>query len=113
MGVGVPMVPARLHTLFGGELGDEFERLLPILVGGLKEGQKASVSITVTFERVKDTESMITSKYRMSPKFPPAQKAALCRIGDDGELRTEAKTEQLIMFGKDGQEEHPGQLRIG
>jgi hypothetical protein len=43
----------------------------------------------VEFERVKDTSTMVKTKFKLSPKFPATSKASLCQFDNDYRVKTE------------------------
>jgi hypothetical protein len=92
-----PMIPATLHTLFSGELEEQFQKILPTILGNLKEGQSGSITINLTFKRPQDSETMVGAGFSITPRFPKTQKTALCQFVN-GQLRTEAPTEQVRLF---------------
>lgn len=97
--------PLTLSTICGGSLEQHFQRLYPALLGQCKEGDKASVSITVEFERVKDTTTMVKTKFKLSPKFPATSKASLCQFDNDFRVRTEPAPERpkvVTLFSEGG-----------
>ncbi len=110
----IPMVPLGLQSVCGGELNQQFQDVIPSLIKAISgrdgEGKKASVSITVTFSPIKDTDSMFTTTFKLVPKFPGMAKSSLCQV-IDGELKTDAPVEQLTFIGKEEDAEH-GQQRI-
>ncbi|MCF4150867.1 hypothetical protein L2W58_03555 [Dethiosulfovibrio sp. F2B] len=112
--MNIPMVPLGLQSVCGGDLNKQFQSVIPSLIDAITGeeagGKKASVSITVTFTPIKDTNSMFTTTFKMVPKYPGTAKSSLCQMVD-GELKTDAPTEQLT-FIKDKEDEIDGQQRI-
>lgn len=86
--------PLSLSSICGGELESHFQRLYPALLGQCREGEKASVTISIEFERVKDTATMVKTKFKLSPKFPATSKASLCQFDNDFKIKTEPAPEK-------------------
>lgn len=98
-------IPLSLSSICGGELEEQFQRLYPALLSQCREGDKASVAITVEFERVKDTTTMVKTKFKLTPKFPATSKASLCRFDDDFRVKTEPAVEKpqvVSLFKQEG-----------
>ncbi|SMC64133.1 hypothetical protein [Sporomusa malonica] len=83
-----------LSTLGGGAMEEQFQQLIPALLSQLKHGQKASISIGIDFKRVDNTDTMITTSYRLTPKFPAISKASICQVTGDNRLKTDAPIEK-------------------
>ena len=81
--------PLSLNTLCGGDLEKQFLKMYPALLSQCKAGEKASVAITIEFERVPDTSSMVKTKYKITPRFPATSKASLCQFDDNFNVKTE------------------------
>lgn len=91
--------PVSLSTICGGGMEEQFQRLYPALVAQLKDGNKASISITIDFKKVAETATMINTSYKMTPKFPASGKASLCQITGDYKLKTESPAEKPKVVG--------------
>jgi hypothetical protein len=83
------MIPLSLATLCQGELEAKFQNMYPTLLSQCREGGKASVSITIEFEKIKDTSIMVKTKFKLTPKFPATSKASICQFDDDFQVKTE------------------------
>lgn len=93
-----------LANVCAGDLERDFQKMYPDLVAALKEGNKASVSITIEMGKVPNTTTMINMSYSITPKFPARKKAGVCQIADKGKLRTERPLEPvktLSLFDKE------------
>ena len=77
-------VPLSLTTICGGNLEREFQRVYPEAVAKLKEGEKATITITLEFKRVKDTKTMVGTSYKLATKTPPQANTSICQIVDEG-----------------------------
>jgi len=79
-----------LSTICGGALEDQFQDLYPALISQIKQGQKASLSITINFKKIENTDTMLSADYSLTPKFPAVKKASICQITGEGKLKTDA-----------------------
>ncbi|MBO8158850.1 hypothetical protein [Thermosyntropha sp.] len=86
--------PLSLTNICGGQLEEDFQKLYRKLVTQLDEGEKANLSISIDLQRVKDTSSMFTISYKITPKYPPRGKASMVRMGKDYTLQTEKVQEK-------------------
>ena len=82
-----------LQNFCGGELAKQFEALYPDLIARCKSGEKCSVSIGITFERVADTATMVRSSYTQNTTTPGYGRASLCVMDADFGLKTEPPEE--------------------
>lgn len=100
---GAFSVPVSLATICGGQLEEDFQALYPAMLAQLKHGDKASITITITLERVKNTDTMINASVKVAPKWPAKARASICQLTGDGRLKTEEpprpKTIQLFKEG--------------
>lgn len=87
-------VDMSLSTICGGDLDEEFQSFIPALLSQLRQGQKASVSISIDLKRVENTSTMVTIAYSITPKFPAVKKASLCRVTGDNKLKTESRQDR-------------------
>ena len=78
-----------LENLCGGTLSQQFEALYPDMIAHCKSGEKCSMSITINFERVPDTATMVRTDYTLKTKTPGFSKASLCVMDADFGLKTE------------------------
>jgi hypothetical protein len=93
-----------LTTVCGGALDEAFKELYPQLVSAMKQGDKASLAITVGIEKMKDSEIMFGLSFSIKPNFPARSKASLCVIGKDNTLLTDKpvqKPEVISLFQKE------------
>jgi len=100
-------VKMTLATICGGEMDEEFQSCIPALLSQLRQGQKASIAITIDFKRVENTSTMVTTAYSLTPKFPAVKKASICRVTGDNKLTTDAPQERpkvVNMFNEGGKE---------
>lgn len=81
--------PLSLANVCSGQLELDFQELYRKVVNEMNSGDKASISITIDMERVKDTASMFNVGYKMSPKYPVKGKSSMARMGADRTLCTE------------------------
>lgn len=89
-------VPVSLSTICTGGLEEQFQSLYPALISQLKEGNSASLSISISFKRVPDTTTMINAAYKITPRFPSKGKASICQITGDNKLKTDAPIESKV-----------------
>ena len=87
-------VPVSLSTVCGGAMDEQFQKLIPALMSQLRQGQTASVAMTISFKRVPDTDTMISTTYKLTPRFPATSKASICQVTGDNRLKTEAPIEK-------------------
>ncbi|MDD4601486.1 hypothetical protein SDC9_04170 [bioreactor metagenome] len=87
-------ISVSLSTICGGAMEEQFQQLYPALLAQLREGNKASLSINISFKKVQDTSTMINTSYKITPKFPASGKASICQITGDYKLKTEAPVEK-------------------
>lgn len=104
-------IDVTLSTICGGQLEEQFQDILPRMVAGLKEGQKGTISITVDIKREPDTQTMVTTTYKLAHKMPATKKTSFCQITGDGHLKTEPPKEKpklVDMFAATGTENKGG-----
>lgn len=77
-----------LTTVCGGALNEAFTDLYLKVVAAMKQGDKASLSISVGIEKMKDSEIMFGLSYSIKPNFPARSKASLCVVNNDYKLLT-------------------------
>lgn len=82
-------IPVSLSSICGGTLEEEFQAAVQQVVAALKEGQKGSVNIGITLQRMNGTTTIVTASYILSRKIPAAKKASVCIITSDCHLKTE------------------------
>lgn len=87
-------VPVSLSTICAGALEEQFQQIMQALIPQIKHGQKGSVSISIDFKRVENTTTMVTTAYKITPKFPAMSKASICQVTGDNRLKTEAAVER-------------------
>lgn len=91
----MPMeLPVSLSTICGGGMEEQFQAIYPALIAQLRDGNKASLSITIDFKKVPDTTTMVTTSYKLTPKFPASGKASICQLTSDYKLRTDPPAEK-------------------
>ena len=83
-----------LLTIGGGELNDEVKSLIPPLMTALKQGQSASINVSIGFKRVEDTATMVKITYSVKPTFPAKKKTGICQVTGDNRLKTDAPMEK-------------------
>jgi len=101
MSIGEMDTPLSLSTICGGKLEEAFAELYPKVVAAMKQGDKASLSISVGIEKMKDSEIMFGLSYSIKPNFPARSKASLCVVNNDHKLLTDKpvqKPEVVQMF---------------
>ena len=94
-------VPLTLSSLCEGKLEEEFQRMYPEVIESLGEKGKGSLTITINFQRVPDTVTMVRMDYKIKPTFPPRERSSVCQIDKEFKLKTDAppKVKQpLISF---------------
>lgn len=87
-------VPVSLSTICAGALEEQFQSIMQALIPQIKHGQKGSVSINIDFKRVENTTTMVTTAYKITPKFPAMSKASICQVTGDNRLKTEAPADR-------------------
>lgn len=79
-----------LENIAEGELNDEFKSLIPSLVNEiLATGKKGTVSIAIEFAKVADTNTMVTTKFKIGHKLPTREREGIAYIRDGNKLKTE------------------------
>ena len=89
MAIGGLEVELSLSTLCGGELEKRFQDLYPNILSALKDGEKATVGITLEFSRIKDMSTMINVGYKIAPRFPQQGRNSICQVTGDNKLKTD------------------------
>ncbi|MEI6286197.1 MAG: hypothetical protein WCP79_06810 [Bacillota bacterium] len=95
-----------LSTIGGGELDERFRALIPAIMAQLKHDQKASISISIDFRRIQDLATMVSTTFRITPKYPALKKVSLCQVTGDNNLKTEKaqpKPEKISLFERTGE----------
>ncbi|MEN6567158.1 MAG: hypothetical protein ABFC57_12760 [Veillonellales bacterium] len=94
----MPMeIPVSLSTICGGALEEQFQQVYPAVIAQLRTGNKGSVSITIDFKKVPDTTTMVSTSYKLTPKFPASGKASICQLTDKFGLKTEPPAENKVI----------------
>lgn len=104
MSLGDFKVPLTLSTACSGKLEEEFQHLYPAMLAQLKEGDKATITITLDLKRVPDTATMLNLAYKIKPTWPAKSKSSVCQITGDNQLKTEeppAPVKIVNMFDKE------------
>jgi hypothetical protein len=78
-----------LQNLCGGELDLQFQAMYPELIARCAAGESASMTVTIEFERVKDTATMVTASYKMKTRTPAFGRSSLCVMDANFGLSTE------------------------
>lgn len=95
MGLGDFSEDLSLANVCAGKLEADFQNLYPKLVATLKEGNKASISITLEMEKVPNTDTMVNFRYQITPKFPARKKESIVQLDDGFQLHTEKVPEKV------------------
>jgi hypothetical protein len=83
------MIDLELSTM--GDLNREVRNLIPSLVNCLDdEKKKSSVTITITFQRMEDSETGLYTTYAVKPTYPKKARLVICRRDLVGNLHVEA-----------------------
>jgi len=82
-----------LQNLCEGSLDQQFQAMYPELISRCASGEKASMTVIIEFERVKDTATMVRAAYKLKTKTPGFGKASLCVMDADFGLKTEKPAE--------------------
>lgn len=98
MALGDMETQLSLATICQGSLEQSFADLYPKVVAAMKPGDKAGLSITVGIERMKDSGSMFSVTFNITPKFPARSKASLAQIDNEGKLLTDEPVIQSNLF---------------
>lgn len=95
-----------LENVCNGELNEEFQSIIPLVMSQLKHGGKASIGITLEIKRIDNTDTMVSVSYKMKHTVPPTVKSSICQVTGDNMLKTEEpiKTEQLKIVNIRGTE---------
>lgn len=80
-------VAIALDTIGEGKLNEEFQAVLPGLLAQLREGDKAGVTINLSFERIEGSPSLVEVSYKIAGKTPARQRVTLCRLTGDMKLK--------------------------
>lgn len=97
-----------LQNFCGGSLAQQFENLYPDILARCSSGEKASMTIAIEFERVKDTATMVRTAFKIRTKTPGFGKASLCQMDADFNLKTdppEAIPQPVSLFKIEGGKE--------
>lgn len=79
-----------LSNVCEGKLDRQFKAKYPEIIANLKEGQKATVTIALTFERPSGSTIMTSVTGKMTTKMPPsAAVAGLYSFDNDYQIKTE------------------------
>lgn len=90
-----------LSNVCEGKLDRQFKAKYPEILAELKEGQKATMTISLTFERPAGSTIMTSVTSRMTTKMPPsAAVAGLYSFDDDYQIKTETMSQEET--GKQG-----------
>jgi len=97
-------VAVSLSTVCAGDLEQRFQEIIPQLISRLGQGQKANISINLEFKRVPDTNTMVSTSFTITPKYPALKKASICQIVDGFGLKTEAPVDKpkVVNMFKEG-----------
>lgn len=104
MSMGDFSAPLTLSSACGGKLEAEFQRLYPAMLAQLKQGDKATIAITLELKRVPETTTMLNLTYKIKPTWPAKAKSSVCQITGDNKLKTdepEAPVKVVNMFDKE------------
>ncbi|AFK87728.1 hypothetical protein Tsac_2875 [Thermoanaerobacterium phage THSA-485A] len=85
-----------LSNVCSGALEEEFKKIYPTLVSNLKQGDKASINISIDFQRVADTDTMISVNYKITPKMPGRSKKSICQVKGDNKLLTDEVVKENV-----------------
>ena len=100
MAIGGLEVELSLSTLCGGELEKRFQDLYPNILSALKDGEKATVGITLEFSRIKDMSTMVNVGYKIKQTMPAQGRASICQVTADNKLKTDKpvpQPEQIVI----------------
>lgn len=97
MGIGNFEEKLCLSNVASGNLEREFQNIYRDIVGSLKHGEKAKVTINLDFSRVANTDTMMNLTYQITTKLPPKKKASVCQITGDNTLKTDKVEQQTII----------------
>ena len=95
-------VDLSLSTLCQGELEAQFQKMYPTLLSQCKDGDKASISIVIKFEKFKELSTMVKTEFKISPRFPATSKVSIGQFDDDFKVRTDPATKKptvVNLFG--------------
>jgi hypothetical protein len=100
-------VPLSLSNLDSGKLDEEFQEKYREATANLKEGERATFTVTVDLSRVKGTSTMFNVESRLALRMPPRKRFNACQISGDGkQLLTEKPVKENVkivpMFGEKG-----------
>jgi hypothetical protein len=74
-----------------GDLNREVRDLIPSLVNCLDdEKKKSSLTITITFQRMEDSETGLYTTYAVKPTYPKKARMVICRRDLVGNLHVDA-----------------------
>jgi hypothetical protein len=98
------MVDFELSSL--DELNREVRDLIPSLVNCLDdEKKKSSLTVNITFKRMKDSETAIITGYSVKPTYPKKTREIFCRRDLAGNLHTEEETFRQMTLPLEEKEE--------
>lgn len=91
-------VQASLATICNGEVEEIFQAEVPALLTQLKHGQKAKLSIELEFSRVPNTDTMINTTAKVTPKYPARTKTAVGQITGDCKLKVDKPQTKVVQL---------------
>ncbi|WP_312337182.1 hypothetical protein [Anaerospora hongkongensis] len=87
-----------LSNVCDGKLDRQFKAKYPEIIGNLREGQKAVITVQLTIERPAGSTMMTSITGKMSTKMPPAAAVAgLYAFNNDYEIKTEEPAQQGVI----------------
>jgi len=92
-------VPISLSTICGGDLEKRFQDVYPNILAAIREGEKATIGITLEFKRIPET-STVAVGFKMAPHFPAQGRSSICQVTADNKLKTDKpvpQTEQIVL----------------
>ncbi|CQR73337.1 hypothetical protein SOV_51200 [Sporomusa ovata DSM 2662] len=93
-----------LSNVCEGKLDRQFKAKYPEIISNLREGQKATITVSLTIERPAGSTMMTSITGKVTTKMPPgAAVAGLYAFNNDYQIKTEEPVQQgVIQFPASG-----------
>jgi hypothetical protein len=92
-----------LANVCGGGLEEDFQQKYKEVVNSILPGQKGTISMQVSIQRIAETSTMTKVEYSINSKRPTIKKSSICQIVGNGELlltEVPEEKEPLKLFKK-------------
>jgi hypothetical protein len=87
-----------LSNVCEGKLDRQFKQKYPEIISNLREGQKATITVSLTIERPPGSTMMTSITGKLTTKMPPsAAVAGLYSFNNDYQIKTEEPVQQGVI----------------